>query len=150
MPVQHSESEKYLPEASPNQQQTTLQNLACVFGGGQYMAAPGPAVTRDNPHPSCGRACRPSCRGLPAMRQLLRKPFARLPHFAALPPVRRRASPHQCVRHFGEAQTLQKYLQITFRRQDRKSTRLNSSHRCISYAVFCLKKKKKKTDSKTI
>src|SRR5438094_3975977 len=29
-------------------------------------------------------------------------------------------------------------------RQDRKSTRLNSSHRTISYAVFCLKKKKKK------
>src|SRR5437763_13863331 len=28
--------------------------------------------------------------------------------------------------------------------RDRKSTRLNSSHRCISYAVFCLKKKKKK------
>src|SRR5437762_4504710 len=28
-------------------------------------------------------------------------------------------------------------------RTDRKSTRLNSSHRCISYAVFCLKKKKK-------
>src|SRR5437762_9097530 len=26
-------------------------------------------------------------------------------------------------------------------RGDRKSTRLNSSHRCISYAVFCLKKK---------
>src|SRR5437762_3795776 len=26
-------------------------------------------------------------------------------------------------------------------RIDRKSTRLNSSHRCISYAVFCLKKK---------
>src|SRR5688572_31839670 len=29
-------------------------------------------------------------------------------------------------------------------RQDRKSTRLNSSHSQISYAVFCLKKKKKK------
>src|SRR2546421_1041335 len=28
---------------------------------------------------------------------------------------------------------------------DRKSTRLNSSHDQISYAVFCLKKKKKKT-----
>src|SRR5437762_10216706 len=27
---------------------------------------------------------------------------------------------------------------------DRKSTRLNSSHRCISYAVFCLKKKNRK------
>src|SRR5258708_13925125 len=29
-------------------------------------------------------------------------------------------------------------------REDRKSTRLNSSHQIISYAVFCLKKKKKK------
>src|SRR5699024_12615097 len=29
-----------------------------------------------------------------------------------------------------------------FNRQDRKSTRLNSSHVSISYAVFCLKKKK--------
>src|SRR5207248_11701189 len=29
--------------------------------------------------------------------------------------------------------------------RDRKSTRLNSSHRTISYAVFCLKKKKKTT-----
>src|SRR2546427_6164547 len=29
---------------------------------------------------------------------------------------------------------------------DRKSTRLNSSHSQISYAVFCLKKKKKKKD----
>src|SRR5256885_9829405 len=29
-------------------------------------------------------------------------------------------------------------------RADRKSTRLNSSHLVISYAVFCLKKKKKK------
>src|SRR5437667_2334323 len=31
------------------------------------------------------------------------------------------------------------------RRRDRKSTRLNSSHITISYAVFCLKKKKKDT-----
>src|SRR5437899_9870403 len=31
---------------------------------------------------------------------------------------------------------------------DRKSTRLNSSHLGISYAVFCLKKKKKKKESK--
>src|SRR2546426_3157441 len=30
------------------------------------------------------------------------------------------------------------------RARDRKSTRLNSSHLVISYAVFCLKKKKKK------
>src|SRR5256884_4435793 len=32
---------------------------------------------------------------------------------------------------------------------DRKSTRLNSSHGYISYAVFCLKKKKRKNDCKT-
>src|SRR5258708_31973268 len=31
-------------------------------------------------------------------------------------------------------------------RGDRKSTRLNSSHQIISYAVFCLKKKKKGTN----
>src|SRR5438034_4646454 len=31
-------------------------------------------------------------------------------------------------------------------RSDRKSTRLNSSHTVISYAVFCLKKKKKKNN----
>src|SRR2546422_7252488 len=37
-------------------------------------------------------------------------------------------------------------LDLTFgrERRDRKSTRLNSSHGYISYAVFCLKKKKKK------
>src|SRR2546427_3518599 len=35
-------------------------------------------------------------------------------------------------------------------RGDRKSTRLNSSHSQISYAVFCLKKKKKKIKQNTI
>src|SRR5205807_6708970 len=34
--------------------------------------------------------------------------------------------------------------QCRLRTEDRKSTRLNSSHLVISYAVFCLKKKKKK------
>src|SRR5438105_11865474 len=34
--------------------------------------------------------------------------------------------------------------------EDRKSTRLNSSHEWISYAVFCLKKKKKKKKNKII
>src|SRR6202011_6348658 len=36
------------------------------------------------------------------------------------------------------------------RLSDRKSTRLNSSHRCISYAVFCLKKKKIRTKIRPI
>src|SRR4051812_49842916 len=34
--------------------------------------------------------------------------------------------------------------------EDRKSTRLNSSHMSISYAVFCLKKKKKTTQTQTL
>src|SRR5689334_24135216 len=36
-----------------------------------------------------------------------------------------------------------KYSAEAFHDRDRKSTRLNSSHSSISYAVFCLKKKKK-------
>src|SRR3712207_9005599 len=41
-----------------------------------------------------------------------------------------------------EESTLGAWL-TTVARRDRKSTRLNSSHANISYAVFCLKKKKK-------
>src|SRR5258708_16264755 len=37
----------------------------------------------------------------------------------------------------------------TLVRQDRKSTRLNSSHQIISYAVFCLKKKKLQNNNTT-
>src|SRR5258708_27228197 len=40
-------------------------------------------------------------------------------------------------------------LKLTLLSPDRKSTRLNSSHQIISYAVFCLKKKKK-TQSKRL
>src|SRR5256885_8815156 len=36
---------------------------------------------------------------------------------------------------------------LPFGRIDRKSTRLNSSHLVISYAVFCLKKKKSQRDA---
>src|SRR5256885_13261149 len=38
-------------------------------------------------------------------------------------------------------------LRVRRRLRDRKSTRLNSSHLVISYAVFCLKKKKRKIAS---
>src|SRR5258708_26995662 len=37
------------------------------------------------------------------------------------------------------------FLQAANPSEDRKSTRLNSSHQIISYAVFCLKKKKTKS-----
>src|SRR5260221_10968017 len=40
-------------------------------------------------------------------------------------------------------------LRLPGARPDRKSTRLNSSHTVISYAVFCLKKKKKVTSCVT-
>src|SRR5687768_17740777 len=40
-------------------------------------------------------------------------------------------------------------VQGTLLYEDRKSTRLNSSHGYISYAVFCLKKKKKKKINST-
>src|SRR2546422_8015937 len=49
----------------------------------------------------------------------------------------RRPRPHQQPRRQG---------QPVGDDQDRKSTRLNSSHGYISYAVFCLKKKKKTAD----
>src|SRR2546427_3421678 len=46
-------------------------------------------------------------------------------------------------RHRGMAQEVEIHG-VDFARPDRKSTRLNSSHSQISYAVFCLKKKKLK------
>src|SRR5437879_7779006 len=47
------------------------------------------------------------------------------------------------------ATDLAEFLGAALGFQDRKSTRLNSSHRCISYAVFCLKKKKQ-SDNLTV
>src|SRR5438034_3942410 len=44
--------------------------------------------------------------------------------------------PLQCPASYSPARTT----------EDRKSTRLNSSHTVISYAVFCLKKKKKRSN----
>src|SRR3712207_8687045 len=48
------------------------------------------------------------------------------------------------VKAFGEDKkaVAESFLQVSRRARDRKSTRLNSSHANISYAVFCLKKKK--------
>src|SRR5690554_7398078 len=44
--------------------------------------------------------------------------------------------------------TNEHYVELAKTQLDRKSTRLNSSHVRISYAVFCLKKKKKKRNEK--
>src|SRR5947207_5498938 len=51
-----------------------------------------------------------------------------------------------------QPQEAQLYVNLGISKQelgDRKSTRLNSSHTVISYAVFCLKKKNKKTNAET-
>src|SRR5207248_4707331 len=52
----------------------------------------------------------------------------------------------QVARHLvGVAQRPAGRVPLQAHVEDRKSTRLNSSHRTISYAVFCLKKKKRLT-----
>src|SRR5205814_8639939 len=63
---------------------------------------------------------------------------------AAARPARRRAARHE--RSSGEESTAarQPHRGTGQGTADRKSTRLNSSHLGISYAVFCLKKKNKK------
>src|SRR5437763_16919816 len=64
-------------------------------------------------------------------------------------PISREYSPEDMAR-FGETaehpdsdESLKALASRSLVSRDRKSTRLNSSHRCISYAVFCLKKKKR-------
>src|SRR6266853_2542156 len=51
---------------------------------------------------------------------------------------------------FAQAASSEKSLSPRSTSEDRKSTRLNSSHSQISYAVFCLKKKKKKEIEVTV
>src|SRR5438552_9601768 len=46
-----------------------------------------------------------------------------------------------CCAFYGTRQLVADRLRGKEMQQDRKSTRLNSSHQIISYAVFCLKKK---------
>src|SRR5256885_12457686 len=58
--------------------------------------------------------------------------------------VRLGANPYRiAVRRDEEGDAAERREGTEGRRTDRKSTRLNSSHLVISYAVFCLKKKKK-------
>src|SRR6266511_5405285 len=78
------------------------------------------------------RSERPFARALPLLLALLLTP-RRVLHGA------RRRSARPGGRRGRDA--------VAGRPQDRKSTRLNSSHVKISYAVFCLKKKKKKKDT---
>src|SRR5688572_31240411 len=71
------------------------------------------------------------------------------------PPESRRPGPHRrIILPFAPAPPLHcgvphgSCLEVESDNRDRKSTRLNSSHSQISYAVFCLKKKKKSKATK--
>src|SRR2546430_7182889 len=61
-------------------------------------------------------------------------------------PERGHARPRirKAVKQEPSAVQIERARPVGWPRRDRKSTRLNSSHSQISYAVFCLKKKKKK------
>src|SRR5690625_2987881 len=56
-------------------------------------------------------------------------------------PFKRAVTSQKCLRVSGKHNDLAE-VGVTTRHQDRKSTRLNSSHVATSYAVFCLKKKR--------
>src|SRR3989449_8508233 len=88
---------------------------------------------------------RPICLGVTVLTSLDRKGLEEVgvvanveAHVLRLAERAREAGLDGCVASPQEIRLLRRAL------GDRKSTRLNSSHGYISYAVFCLKKKKKK------
>src|SRR5256885_10875550 len=91
------------------------------MGSGPHASTP--AFTPPASHPSHERAAQAPTRNTRAL-----SPTALDPNGPASAAARPNAS---------------SAVSSTARVQDRKSTRLNSSHLVISYAVFCLKKKKK-------
>src|SRR5256884_8698362 len=89
--------------------------------------------------------CENACFSVAWMCNSLRRRFHRV---RATPTVRRRrlrprhfSQSGRCLLHHRSESPRRSLLSLAWR--DRKSTRLNSSHGYISYAVFCLKKKKK-------
>src|SRR5207249_8947979 len=82
---------------------------------------------------------------LGGLRRLLRLPLGEITHqprqLRRLGPNRRRPRGRFLIASQVPERVCDRVLSLDGR--DRKSTRLNSSHVSISYAVFCLKKKKK-------
>src|SRR5256885_3316512 len=73
-------------------------------------------------------------------------PYTTLFRSVHVPAGQRIAWPPDAVSQGVTASTTNRSRRIASPSVDRKSTRLNSSHLVISYAVFCLKKKKLRSD----
>src|SRR5258708_29347712 len=98
------------------------------------MLSPGPPALRGNCRPSPALE-RPGCSCQPDRAEV-----ADPEHYRS----QRRGS---SVREWrGPCEPM---IRVAANGRDRKSTRLNSSHQIISYAVFCLKKKKNKQSKTT-
>src|SRR5207249_10578058 len=111
----------------------------CGAGGeGQrpLRGAPGDARIPGTPDPASGRRLRGRIR----TRRVLRNPEEELRRLV----VQAFLSPSKTAVGRAPRQGRRRPLPGDGSGADRKSTRLNSSHVSISYAVFCLKKKKKK------
>src|SRR2546427_11862930 len=127
-----------LPKMSAN-----LMNCSMTALGNSGVGGDWPASTEGTTSVRTIRARR--CMRSPKMlaqRKLSRRPFERKTSAA------HHASPHgdlnQAPRiHLGHSADSVRGMPL-----DRKSTRLNSSHSQISYAVFCLKKKNKNKNSR--
>src|SRR3712207_7841064 len=81
----------------------------------------------------------PTLAGTAVSRDFVEFPSQLLEHWFATPEVLQRFALHHQTGKPIPQSLVEKI------KRDRKSTRLNSSHANISYAVFCLKKKKKTT-----
>src|SRR5437773_4523401 len=79
------------------------------------------------------------CASLPGANRLMR--LMRLPRWVAAAAQATGRGLTRWTRDWGRQ--VSKAARLAHAGRDRKSTRLNSSHITISYAVFCLKKKKK-------
>src|SRR2546422_3821302 len=71
-------------------------------------------------------------------------PYTTLFRSSTVPPSRRNVSSCSAAQRCALDAKVSRRTLFRLKPRDRKSTRLNSSHGYISYAVFCLKKKKQK------
>src|SRR3989442_3787768 len=109
-------------------------------GGGPHEAAPPPLPPekRESVVVAGGQATPPAGAPTPAPTPAFAPPPAPAPAPAPIPAVERRTP----AAHFAGGGGHADQFEFGAFGRDRKSTRLNSSHVRISYAVFCLKKKK--------